>query len=123
MKKSKAIQEVKGRAFSATEVGTMLEDINKSIKIVAEGHSGLDRRLENVEVALHGNSRRLDFLEISSRVVNDKVSRLEDAVSKLNKDLTATREELKKEIADTKTELRKDIVELGDRLTSVETRR
>ena len=112
MKKEKVGKAIQGKAYSTTEVGTMLEDIRKSVKFIAEGHSGLDNRLEKVEVAVHGNSRRLDMLEVSSRIIGNTVSHLEDAVSKLNKDLTATREELKK-----------DILDLGDRLTSVETRR
>lgn len=125
--------------FTANEVGTMLESINTQIKAVAEGHSGLDKRLERVEVEVHGNSRRLDMLELSFRILNDKTSHVENAVSKLNKDVTGLKGDvaglkgdvaglkgdvagIKTDLAATKKELKADIRELGNRLTTVETR-
>ena len=120
MRKEKPAKEKrKEDPYSVTEVGTLLENIDKSVRQIAEGHVGLDKRLENVEVALHGNSRRLDSLDLGFRVVKDKVTRLEDAVSLLSKDLKETREELK----GTREELKGEIRELGTRLTGVETRR
>ena len=128
MKKGKTNKAGKSSAgFTATEVGTMFEALEKELKIVAEGHSGLDRRLERVEIEVHGNSERLGMLEITTRITNDKVSHLENALSKLGKDLineiAETKTELKNEIAETKAELKKDIHELGDRLASVESSR
>ena len=128
MKKGKEEKMNKTAAgFSATQVGTMLEGIHKEIKIVAEGHTDLDRRIERLEVEVHGNSNRLEMLEITSRMTTDKVSHLENAISKLGKDLRAeiaeTKKELKAEIAETKAELKKDIHELGNRLTSIESSR
>jgi cell division septum initiation protein DivIVA len=111
MKKDKSAKVNAGHGYSVTEVGAMLKDIHREIKIIAEGHSGLDKRLEGVEVEVHGNSRRLEMVELTCRVISDKVGHVEDAVSKLNKDLKDTREELKK-----------DIHQLGDRLVAVETR-
>ena len=120
MRKEKPVKEKrKEDPYSVTEVGTLLENIDKSVRQIAEGHVGLDKRLENVEVALHGNSRRLDNLDLGFRVINDKVTRLEDAVSLLSKDLKETREELK----GTREELKGEIRELGTRLTGVETHR
>ncbi len=101
----------KSPPYSVTEFGTLLENMDKKIDQIAEGHVGLDKRLENVEVGIHGNSRRLEMVELRVGVVNDKVTRVEDAVSKLSKDLKDTRQELKSEIHD-----------LGNRLTTVETR-
>ena len=121
MKKGKV--EKASAGFSATEVGTMLEDIQKGLKVVAEGHSDLDRRLERVEVEVHGNSDRLNMLEIVTRVTKDKVSHLENAVSKLNKDLRETREELSQKLEGTEKALKKEIHELGGRLATVETGR
>ena len=136
MKSRKPAKENKtADKYTVTEVGTMLESINDQIKIVAEGHEGLDKRLERVETEIHGNSRRLDMLELSSSVVKGKVSHLEDALSRLGKELKAeltevrtelkseiagVKTELKSEIAEVKAELKADIRELGDRLTSVE---
>ena len=95
-----------------TEVGAMLEALHSEIKTVSKDHSGLDKRLENIEIEIHGNSRRLDTLQLSSKVTSDKVSRLEDAVSLLSKDLKETKNELKGEIQAS-----------GTRLTTVETNR
>src|SRR3990167_4783749 len=80
--------------YTVTEVGTMLENIHDEIKIIAEGHAGLDQRLEKVEIAVHGNSRRLDSLELGFTVLDGKVTRLEDAVSLVSKEIRETREEL-----------------------------
>ena len=94
MKKEEPKKATKSAGFTATEAGTLLEDIRKGLKLVAEGHSGLDRRLERLEVEVHGNSDRLNMLQIIGNVTKDKVSHLENAVSKLNKDLRETGENL-----------------------------
>ena len=112
MKKNKPAEKNKNPAFSPTEVGAMLEAIHNDIKTVSEGHSGLDKRLEDIERELHGNSRRLDMIELTSRTSGDRIGRLEDALSKLSKDLKDTRQSLEAKITT-----------LGDRLTSVETSR
>jgi len=130
MKKGKpAKANIKTNLYTTTEVGTLLEAIQKDIKIIAEGHTGLDNKLEKVEVALHGNNRRLDSLEFGFSVMSGKVTRLEDAVSLLSKevrevksDLVQTKNELKKDIGEVKKELKADIQNLGERLTTVETR-
>ncbi len=124
MKKDKDAEakKAKSETFTATEVGAMMESIHKEIKIVAEGHSGLDKRLERLEVEVHGNSRRLDMVELTSRIAKDTGSRLEDAVSKLGKDLRAEIKDVREELKTTKDELKKDIHELGERLTGVEVR-
>lgn len=122
MKKKESTKEnKKARAFTVTEVGTLLENMGKDIRQIAEGHVGLDRRLEKLEVSVHGNSRRLDMIELGFQTVNGRLDRLEDAVSKLSKDLKETRQELKGEIAQVKIELKGDIRDLGNRLAAVET--
>ena len=131
-KETPAKEHIKIDRYTPTEVGTMLESIHKEIRVVAEGHSGLDQRLENLEVEVHGNSRRLEMVELTCHVIKDKVGHLEDSVSKLNRDVTKldsglkeTREELKEtrqELKETREELKKEIHHLGDRLATVETR-
>ena len=98
MKKEKPVRESKSSGFTVTEVGTILESIRKEIKVVAENHSAFDQRMEKLEVAVHGNSRRLDMLEVRFSVVDGKVTRLEDAVSKLSKDLRETRHSLETKV-------------------------
>lgn len=114
MKKEKPAKDNKNQ-FTVTEVGTLLEEIRNEVKIVNEGQMAMresfEKRFENLEIEVHGNSRRLDMVEVSLDVVNGRVERLEDAVSKLSKDLK-----------DTRAELKADIHNLGDRLTTVETR-
>ena len=116
MKKRKPDTRKEGREFSPTEVGSLLEEIRQDVKLIAEGHTGLDqklekvdaglqtldKRVERVEIAVHGNSRRIDSLDLSSQTQNLRLDYLEDAVSKLGKDL-----------AEAKTELKKDIHDLG----------
>ena len=132
MKRGKPAKDNKS-AYSMTEVGALLESMDKKIDMIADGHAGLDAKMDSLEVAVHGNSRRLDTVELSNSVLNGKVSRLEDAVSKLSKDLKGTRtelkteieevkNELKAEIAGVKTELKADIRDLGNRLAGVESR-
>lgn len=132
-------------SYTVTEVGTLLEEIRSNVKRVAEGHSGLDQRMEKLEVAVHGNSRRLDRVEMRLDVVVDKVDRIEDASLKLTKDLRETgkslenkiegvrqnlegkiegvRQNLEKKIEGAEKELKAEIHQLGDRLTAVETPR
>ncbi len=112
MKKDKPKRENrKTPPYSVTEVGALLESMDKKIDQIAEGHVGLDKRLENIEVEVHGNSRRLDHLNLGFNVLNGKVSRLEDAVSFVSKELKETRKELGVKIDD-----------LGHRLAGVESR-
>ena len=124
MKKEKPTKgSHKPRLYTVTEVGTLLENMDKKIDHVLEGHVGLDQRMEKLEVAVHGNNRRLDTVELRIGEVNDKASRLEDAVSKLNKDLRETKEELKTEINRTGQELGVKIDQLDNRLATVEANR
>ncbi len=118
MKKEKPHKESHSPEFTVTEVGTLMESIRKEIKIVAEGHGDLDRRFEKLEIEVHGNSERLDMVKLTNAVINNKVTHLENAVSKLNKDLRKTKEELKNDAAEIKGEIRG----LGNRLSTVETR-
>ena len=120
MKRGKPANESKKlHAFTPTEVGTLLESMDKKIDLIAENHGGLDGRLEKVEIALHGNSRRLDTLEVGFRVVNDRVTGLEDGLSKLSKDVGGIFKELK----GTREELGAKIDDLGNRLSAVEAHR
>jgi predicted nucleic acid-binding Zn-ribbon protein len=129
MKKEKAKVNKKHDQFSTTEVGTLLESIHKEVKTIAGGHVGLDKRMEKLEISVHGNSRRLDMVELRLDVVHDKVTRLDDAVSKVSKDLKETRQELggKIEALDQRVEtmgreLSGKIDRLDERLAGVEAR-
>ena len=128
--------------FTVTEVGTILESIHKEIKTIGEGHSDLDRRLEKVEIEVHELVEKFPIIEISNRVLHDKASRFEMALSKFNKDLkneiTEAKTELKNEMGEMRsdlkneiggvktdikkleTEVKKEIRDLGDRLTKIE---
>ncbi len=105
--------------YTVTEVGTILEAIRKDFKVVSEGHADLDSRMEKLEIAVHGNSDRLDMVKLRLVVVEGKASRLEDAVSKLSKDLRETRAEL----GETRQELKSELVGINNRLSSVEANR
>ena len=129
MRKGKSGKEKQGQ-FSGTEVGTLLESIHKDVKIIAEGHTDLDKHMEKLEVAVHGNSRRLDMVDLRLSVMDGKVNRLEDAVSKVSKDLKETRQELNgkietvhKELVITRQELNEKIDRVDERLAVVESNR
>ncbi len=112
MKKEKPAKSKKtSDHFTATEVGTLIESFRSEIRVIAENHTALDTRLEKIEIAIHGNSRRLDMIELRLDVMDGKIARLEDGLLKLSKDLRDTRQELKNEIH-----------ELGTRLDSVKSR-
>ena len=119
MKKNKLTKGDKATdRYSVTEVGTMLESIHKEVKTIAEGHSGLDKRLERLEVAAHGTNRRIDSVDFRLMAIEGSTERLEDAVSKLNKDVANIDSELK----ETRQELGSKIDQVGERLAVVEAR-
>ena len=76
--KKPARKNNQAKDFTATEVGTLVEGLHKEIRLVAEGHVSLEKGMERVEISVSGNSRRLDRLEMSSQIVNDKLHRIED---------------------------------------------
>lgn len=123
-----------------TEVGTLLESLRKEIKIIGENHSGLDKRLGDIEVEIHGNSEKLTMLRLVSDVTKDKVSHLDNRVSLLDKKISQLDQKvvqldnkvgqldqrvsgLDQSVSKLGEELKSEIRELGSRLTSVETRR
>ena len=63
-KEKPAKKNHKTGTYTVTEVGTLLEGINDAIKRIAEGHTGLDQRMEKLEAAVRGNSQRLDRIEL-----------------------------------------------------------
>ena len=124
MKKEKtAKSKNKTDQYSVTEVGALVGSFHNEIKAIAEGQVATERRLGNVETELHGVNRRLDMVELGLDVVNGKVTRMEDGLLKLSKDLKETGQELKAEIAETRTELKANIHELSDRIAVVESKR
>lgn len=133
MKKEKPNSEKRSSGFTATEVGSMLESIGKEIRVVAEGHSDLDRRLGDLEVEIHGNTEKLNMLQIVSGVTKDKVSHLDNRVSLLDKkvgnldqkvsQLDQKVSQLDQKVSQVGVELKSEIRELGNRLTGVENRR
>lgn len=140
MKKSEPVKANKNKAYSATEVGAMLENIDTNVRLLAESHGALDKRLERVEVEVHGNSRRLDTLEIAVGISNDrighlenkvslldnKVSKLDDKVAKLDNRVTKLDDKLTKldgKVDKMDKDLKNEIHKLGDRLITVESHR
>ena len=55
-------------------------------------------------------------------IMNGRSTRLEDAVSKLSKDLKDTRQSLETKIDGVETKLKSEIRDLGNRMTALETR-
>lgn len=125
MKKEKPARE-KVDLYTATEVGSLFDSLLKEIKVIGEGHSGLDKRLGDLEVEVHGNSERLQMLQLVSGVTKDKVSHLDNRVSLLDKKISHLDEkvsQLDQKVDKLGEELKGEIRELGTRLTAVETRR
>lgn len=141
MKKEKPNKkDRKTDSYTVTEVGTLLEEVGTNVKRIAESHTGLDKRMEDIEVSNQGIKDRLNMIELGNSVIRGKVSRLEDACSKLLNDLKGTRQELgdtrqelkaditnlcqefKTDITNLRVELKGDIKELGDRLSAAEAR-
>ena len=73
------------------------KSLNKKIDPIAKSPVELDKRMESLEVAVHGNTRRLESLNLICTVLNDKARRFEDAVSLLTKELREFRQESKVE--------------------------
>ena len=129
MKKEKPAKETKN-SYTVTEVGTLLEGLRKEIKIIGENHSGLDKRLGDIEVEIHGNSEKLTMLQLVSGITKDKVSHLDNRVSLLDKKVSQLDQkvgqldqkvgQLDQNVSGLGEELKSEIRGLGNRLTTIE---
>ena len=132
MKKEKPAKDKKTDLYSVTEVGALVESLLKEIKTIGENHSGLDKRLGDIEVEVHGNSEKLTMLQLVSGLTKDKVTHLDNRVSLLDKKVSQLDQkvshldesvgEVDRKVSRFGEELKSEIRGLGNRLTSVETR-
>lgn len=134
MKKEKpAKKDRKANSYTPTEVGALFESLRDEIKIIGENHSGLDKRLGDIEVEIHGNSEKLTMLRMVGDITKDKVSHLDNRVSLLDKKVSQLDQkvvqldnkvsQLDQKVSHLGEELKSEIRELGSRLNIVETRR
>ena len=63
--------------FSATEVGTMIEDFDEKLTLVIEHIQGVDHRLDRVENQFVGVENRLDRIENQLVGVDHRLDRIE----------------------------------------------
>lgn len=66
------------KLFTAGEVGSMLESIDSAMKMMAENHSGVIKRLDSIDNRLDGVENRLDRVENRIDTVETKIDRLQD---------------------------------------------
>lgn len=52
------------KVFSHTEVGTLIEDVNSNLKILAEGQQAIDQKIDRIAAKQEVHDHRLERLEI-----------------------------------------------------------
>ncbi|NQU95898.1 MAG: hypothetical protein HQ549_06725 [Candidatus Omnitrophica bacterium] len=75
--KKKPIKRSTRRYDSERETRVLLEQLGSDIKIVAEGHGSINRRLDTIEMAVLDNSRQIkhnfDNLDIKINRIENKL--------------------------------------------------
>ncbi|EKE19771.1 MAG: hypothetical protein ACD_8C00109G0002 [uncultured bacterium] len=75
------------RAFTANEVGSMIERFDDSLKILAENYVGMDQRMGRIENKLESVDNRLGNVENKLELVETKIDRLQDDMVEVKFDL------------------------------------
>jgi len=96
------------KTFSESDVGVLLENISDNIKLVAEGHLDLDRKIENLGKELGG---RIDSLE---REMKSNFETVFDYLSAIDIELAEIKAKLENK-AD-----KKDLAALEQRVSKLE---
>lgn len=80
-------QKTEEKTFTTNEVGSMLERIDDSVKILAEGHSVLAEGQNEIKKTLVSIDERLGNVENRLELVETKIDRLQDDMVEVKFDL------------------------------------
>jgi len=74
---------------SERETRVLLEDVRSGLKIVAEGHTSIVRRLDKVEDKLEQHDHRFDQLEGKLGQVDGRLNKIEGQLDQLQNQVTS----------------------------------
>lgn len=107
---TKTIEE---KIYTANEVGSMFEQLNDSVKILAEGHSTLVEGQNEIKNVLTSVDQRLGRVEIRLDGVEDRLGLVETKIDRLQDDMVEVKFELKRKVdAEQFEKLEKRVVKL-----------
>ncbi len=96
------------------------EGLQHEIRLIAEGHDGLRREIQDTR---HDLNEKLDLNTALIKTVHDSLDNKIDAVrDELKTDIDAVRDELKTDIGAVRDELKTDIAAVGDKVDGHQSR-
>jgi len=106
-------KKIEEKIFTAGEVGSMLENIDSTMKILAENHSGVIDRLDGIDNRLNGIDNRLDGIDNRLDSIDNRLDRVDVKIDRLQDDMVEVKFELKKKVSiDQFEKLEKRVVKL-----------
>ncbi|MFA4880682.1 MAG: hypothetical protein WC650_03605 [Candidatus Doudnabacteria bacterium] len=100
IQKLKKIPKKQEKIFKESDVAVLLENVNDNIKILAEGQTGLNQRMDGLDQKMDGLgknlSQRIDGLEQEMRdnfkSILQYLSRIEDEIMGIKEDIRELKE-------------------------------
>ncbi len=105
--------------FSATEVGTLIEDLRSQFKIFGEGFEDVRGRLAGVEAQVEESNRFATFHKLVFETLRHDTSALTVMGRKVTADIAAIRDEIHKNTTDL-VEIKGGVKHFNSRLSAVE---
>ena len=101
------------KTYTASEFGSILERIDTTVQILAEGHSALVEGQNEIKSVLTSVDQRLGRVEIRLDGVEDRLGLVETKIDRLQDDMVEVKFELKRKVdAEQFEKLEKRVVKL-----------
>lgn len=108
-----ALKTTEEKTFTANEVGSMFEQLNDSVKILAEGHSNLVEGQNEIKKVLTSVDQRLGRVEVRLDGVENRLELVETKIDRLQDDMVEVKFDLKRKVdAEQFEKLEKRVVKL-----------
>lgn len=82
------------KIFSSSEIGSLVEDFDKKLDIVAEGILTVDKKVDRLEQRFGGLEQRQDRLELGQKGLEHHFDGLEQRFDKLTEEVMKIKGEL-----------------------------
>ena len=92
--KKKVQKKEEEKAFTSSEVMSLLEHMSEGIEVIAETQLGTNRRIDGLEQRFDGLEQRFDGLEQRFDGLENKFEKLEHKVDRLQDDMTDVKQTL-----------------------------
>ncbi|HAR99975.1 MAG: hypothetical protein US57_C0011G0082 [Candidatus Moranbacteria bacterium GW2011_GWC2_37_73] len=101
------------KVFTVNQIGSILERMDDSIKILAEAQSGTNVRLDGIDNRLEKVENRLEKVEVRLGGVEGRLELVETKIDRLQDDMVEVKFELKRKVdAEQFEKLEKRVVKL-----------